>query len=305
MAGANPERTRELLTFDLQLRNAVAAGCSLEGVDEMPTLARLQEATRARILPASPMPRLVGFDEAGRGALAGPVAVACVAFNLPNSMRPGDGVAFNLPDSARPGDGVAVRLSKDMRPGDSVTFSLPNDVSLGDDDADDLCSALAHLDDSKRVTPKRREALFDSIRGAARCGIGYASAVEIDRRGIVAACRSAAARAVLQLGMPADLALFDRGLSLPANARPPWLREISLTRGDARSLHVAAASILAKISRDRLMERLSLRFPGYGFDKHKGYGTSAHRQAILERGVTPIHRRSFTRSLEVAKSQSC
>jgi len=291
MAGANPERTRELLTFDLQLRNAVAAGCSLEGVDEMPTLARLQEATRARILPASPMPRLVGFDEAGRGALAGPVAVACVAFNLPNSMRPGDGVAFNLPNS--------------MRPGDSVTFSLPNDVSLGDDDADDLCSALAHLDDSKRVTPKRREALFDSIRGAARCGIGYASAVEIDRRGIVAACRSAAARAVLQLGMPADLALFDRGLSLPANARPPWLREISLTRGDARSLHVAAASILAKVSRDRLMERLSLRFPGYGFDKHKGYGTSAHRQAILERGVTPIHRRSFTRSLEVAKSQSC
>jgi len=182
---------------------------------------------------------IAGFDEAGRGALAGPIAVGCVSFDL--------------------------------------------------DDTRDLASELRFLDDSKRVTPKRREVLFERITALARFGVGFSSAEEIDRLGIVEASFLATSRAYAGIDRPVDIALFDRGLSL-GGAGP---EEIVLTRGDSRSLHIAAASIIAKVSRDRLMAFLDLRFPGYSLSRHKGYGTVSHREAIARLGRSKIHRSTF------------
>ena len=260
MGGENPERTRELLTFDLQLRRAAAAGLSFDGVDALPELPAISETA----LPDR-VPRLVGFDEAGRGALAGPVTVACVAFDLAAGLR------------------------------------------SNDDRASELCRDLSHLDDSKRVTPRRRVALCERIRLSAYVGVGHAAASEIDSIGIVSACRRATARALQRSNRPIELALFDRGLSLPAAllGTPTGFRSVSLTRGDARSFHIAAASIVAKVTRDALMGYLDERFPGYGFAKHKGYATVAHRQALSERGSSWVHRGTFLRKAQVAKSQFC
>jgi len=261
MAAGNPERARELLSFDLQLRRAAAAGLSLDRADTAPGFGGNLPLSAANLPP-----HLVGFDEAGRGALAGPVTVACVAFDL----------AADFTSNGGP--------------------------------ADDLCQTLCFLDDSKRVTPTRRRAMFARIVASARCGVGHASAIEIDRLGIVSACCRAAARALARIGAPIELALFDRGLALPLEAQTASrtsLRSVSLTRGDARSLHIAAASIVAKVTRDAVMEHLDRRFPGYAFAKHKGYGTAVHRAAIDERGASPVHRTTFLRRPEEAKSQSC
>ena len=283
MPGGSSERVKELLSFDLQLRIAAAAGLLLDDHDPSVFPAVISPDSLQR-----PLPQLVGFDEAGRGALAGPVTVACVAFQLPETPWSGDGVAFQLPETLRSGDGAA--------------FDLVGTPPSG---ADDLCCALPHLDDSKRVTPKRREELHDVIRCLARCGVGHASAAEIDRIGIGPACNLAARRALAKLDAPIGLALLDRGLSLPSGGSDARMPRCALTRGDARSFHIAAASILAKVSRDSLMARLDERFAGYGLAKHKGYGTAAHRQAIRERGPSTIHRRTFIKDYEVAKSQFC
>jgi ribonuclease HII len=297
---------------------------------------------------------LAGFDEAGRGALAGPVVVGCVA--------------------------------------------IPAEL-LGD--ASRIEALLGGVDDSKKLTPKAREAAFAGVVSCARWAVGCASASEIDCVGIVEAARRAACRAYRRLGVVADLAVFDRGLSLgePVPLDPqsvvhgPWLlgdlrcraarekpsgtvaspvrspgsgvrgggsqgslsllgslsslssritadaelmtcggasarngsrtphepREacepnelspdfpfgVAFTKGDMRSLHVAAASIVAKVTRDRLMQRLDAAFPGFELSRHKGYGTEAHRRAILRLGPSPIHRRTFLHFAEEAQSQSC
>jgi ribonuclease HII len=282
---------------------------------------------------------LAGFDEAGRGALAGPVVVGCVA--------------------------------------------IPAEL-LGD--ASRIEALLGGVDDSKKLTPKAREAAFAGLVSCARWTVGCASAAEIDCVGIVEAARRAACRAYRRLGVVADLAVFDRGLSMGGRVpldpqsvvHGPWLlgdlrrraaREkpsgtvaspvrspgsgvrgggsqgslsplsfrggrsaglsvpnelnelnepnelnelppvfppgVAFTRGDMRSLHVAAASIVAKVTRDRLMARLDAAFPGFELSRHKGYGTQAHRRAILRLGPSPIHRRTFLHFAEEAQSQSC
>ena len=107
------------------------------------------------------------------------------------------------------------------------------------------------------------------------------------------------------LAVVPHVGLFDRGLSLVekgASAVPP---ELQLTRGDARSLHIAAASVVAKVGRDAIMARLEGRFPGYGLARHKGYGTAAHRDSIRSLGPSAVHRRSFCTRIEGAKSRSC
>lgn len=228
------DRVRELLAFDLAL------------------------AHRFGQRGSEPI-RFAGFDEAGRGALAGPVCVACV----------------HVPLGAHDGP-----------------------------DRDRLLSILAGLDDSKRLSVRRRETLHEAIVSRFAWGFGCSSAREIDRAGIVAACAAAARRAVSMLAVGPDVGLFDRGLSLPDGATPNW-PALELTRGDARSLHIAAASIVAKVGRDAIMQRLGDRFAGYGLARHKGYGTALHRERIGRLGPSTVHRRSFCSRIERAESQSC
>ena len=181
--------------------------------------------------------KVAGIDEAGRGALAGPVAAAAVI--------------------------------------------LPPDPGVGE--------RLAGVRDSKIMTPAQRERWRTSIQGEALAwGVGFASPSEIDAYGIVPATRLAAQRALNELSLSPEHLLLDY-LLLPDNPIPQtWL-----VKGDARSLSIAAASVLAKTIRDEHLRELDKKYPGYGLASHKGYGTKAHRQAIAELGPSSIHRMTF------------
>ena len=181
--------------------------------------------------------RVCGIDEAGRGALAGPVCAAAVI--LPRSR----GVARTL-------DGVR---------------------------------------DSKQMTPLQRERWAAVIRETALAwGVGFASAQEIDEMGILPATRLAARRAVAALSSPPDMVITDY-LDLPLLNLP----QEKYVKGDQRSLSIAAASVLAKTSRDAWMREIDAVYPRYGFARHKGYGTQMHREAVAAWGRTPIHRKTF------------
>lgn len=180
---------------------------------------------------------VAGIDEAGRGALAGPVAAAAVI--------------------------------------------LPADEKIQGD--------LLGVRDSKQLSAEQRQTAREKILGCAIAwGVGFATAQEIDQIGILPATRLAARRAVEALKIhPAHL-LLDYIL-LPDIPIP----QTALVKGDCRSLSIAAASILAKTSRDAVLHELELTYTGYGFARHKGYGTRAHREAIRQLGVCPVHRLSF------------
>jgi len=185
--------------------------------------------------------RVAGIDEAGRGALAGPVAAAV-----------------------------------------AILPAVPADPQS-------LQTALLGVRDSKEMTPQQREDCSGCIRQvAAAWAVGFACAAEIDRIGIVAATRLAIARALQTLPAAPDHLLVDF-LALPEIP----IAQTSLVKGDARSLSIAAASVLAKTARDAHMRALDGEFPGYGFAIHKGYGTAAHRAYLAEHGPTPVHRRTF------------
>lgn len=180
---------------------------------------------------------LAGIDEAGRGALAGPVAAAAVI----------------LPPEAK------------------------------------IVDYLRGVRDSKQMTPEQREVAREKILDyAVTWGVGFASSQEIDLIGILPATRLAACRALESLSTPPEHILLDY-LFLPEVNTP----QTALVKGDCRSLSIAAASVLAKTSRDAAMRELGLTYPGYGFASHKGYGTYAHRLAIQRQGVCPQHRKSF------------
>ena len=184
--------------------------------------------------------RLVaGVDEAGRGALAGPVVAAIVVF-----------------------------------------------------DAGALAAGIEGLDDSKQLSPAVREALAPRIREAARAvAVGSATAEEIDRVNVLQATLLAARRALdslLSQGVAPDLVLTDY-LRLDAGDRPV----VPLVKGDARSQAIAAASVIAKVTRDAWMRELDAEYPDYGFGGHKGYGTAAHLAALRECGASTVHRHSF------------
>jgi ribonuclease HII len=144
------------------------------------------------------------------------------------------------------------------------------------------------IDDSKKLTSERREALYDEIMDRALVGIGEASVAEIDRFNILGATMLAMQRAVAALGSLPDHALVDgnRAPTLPCPVS-------TVVEGDALSLSIAAASIIAKVTRDRMMVTHCMEFPGYGFSRHKGYGTAEHRDALQRLGPCAIHRLSF------------
>lgn len=149
------------------------------------------------------------------------------------------------------------------------------------------------LNDSKKLSEKRREALFDEIRTKA---LAYAIAsvdhTVIDEINILQATYQAMAQAVAGLSIPADFALID-GNRAPALDIPCQC----IVGGDARSASIAAASILAKVTRDRYMVEMDEKYPAYGFAGHKGYGTKVHTEAILAHGPSPIHRMTFLKKL--------
>lgn len=148
---------------------------------------------------------------------------------------------------------------------------------------------LARVNDSKQLSSATRQELFEPIRACARaCAIGAASHLEVDDLGIVRASRLAMRRALDALAVTPDALVLD-ALVLPDLDVP----QQGIIRGDALSLSIAAASILAKVTRDHLMCNLDAALPGYHFSEHKGYGTSAHLAALTALGPSPIHRRTF------------
>jgi ribonuclease HII len=180
---------------------------------------------------------VAGIDEAGRGALAGPVAAGAVI--------------------------------------------LPN--------REDLPDLLVGVQDSKQISANSRQGLAGLIREVTSgASVGFASPEEIDELGIMAATRLAALRAIAQLPDTPQHLLIDY-ITIPGAGLP----STSLTKGDCRSLSIAAASILAKVARDEIMVQLDSEYPGYGFGNNKGYGTAAHRRAIEDLGPSPAHRMSF------------
>lgn len=152
----------------------------------------------------------------------------------------------------------------------------PNDIPEG-------------LNDSKKLTAKKRDILFDEIHARARVCIAHATVEEIDECNILRASHLAMLRAIEGLEVAPDHVLIDgnmipNGLTIPAT---------TMIKGDGRSLSIAAASIVAKVMRDRIMVDLAQQHPGYGWENNAGYGTKQHLEALRSLGVTPHHRRSF------------
>ena len=147
------------------------------------------------------------------------------------------------------------------------------------------------LNDSKKLTDKRRRELFPLIQEQAIAyGIAFASHEEIDEINILQATFLAMERALAQLKIQPELALID------GNRQKDFgIKVETVVKGDSRSANIAAASVLAKVTRDLYMEQMAQEYPGYGFEVHKGYGTKAHYQALRDLGPSPIHRMSFLR----------
>lgn len=156
-------------------------------------------------------------------------------------------------------------------------------------DLPDLDQRLALVRDSKLLTPRRRELCYELIiQHALAYGVGFVSAEEIDRIGILPATRRAMLLALEALKVPADFLLID-AIHLPQAPIP----QRAFVKGDREHLSIAAASILAKVTRDRWMKTLDRSLPGYGLAQHKGYGTADHLKALHALGPSPEHRRTF------------
>ncbi|MBQ6847419.1 MAG: ribonuclease HII [Clostridia bacterium] len=157
-----------------------------------------------------------------------------------------------------------------------------------------LNEEIEGLNDSKKLSEKKREQLFDVIKQKAEsyC-IAFATVEEIEEHNILNATFIAMNRAIEGLSVSADFAIID-GNRAPTGIKLPCETVI---KGDAKSVSIAAASILAKVTRDRLMLEMDKEYPQYNFKKHKGYGTKEHTDAILQYGVSPVHRPSFLKKL--------
>jgi ribonuclease HII len=152
------------------------------------------------------------------------------------------------------------------------------------------CAALGLLDDSKRHTAERRDALFAAVmESATQVAVIVIPATEIDRRGLHRSNLSALGRALCALDHPEPDVCMTDGFSVPGCPRP----HRAVVGGDGRSAAIAAASIVAKVTRDRFMHRIAPDYPEFSFDRHVGYITAEHTRAVREHGPTPLHRRSF------------
>ncbi len=149
--------------------------------------------------------------------------------------------------------------------------------------------SIAGLNDSKKLSAQRRALLFGQILFEAQVGVGQASVEEIDEMNILRASHLAMERAVAGLGIRPDHLLIDGNL-IPGGIT---VSAEAIVKGDARSLSISAASIVAKVTRDRIMVDLAQQHPGYGWEKNAGYPTKDHLAALVRLGVTPCHRRSF------------
>ena len=157
----------------------------------------------------------------------------------------------------------------------------------------DLTDIVEGVDDSKKLSEKKRELLYDKVtENAIAWSVGIATEQEIDEVNILQATYLAMRRAVEGLEVKADYALID------GNRMPPLsIAGETVIKGDALSMSIAAASIIAKVSRDRFMLEIDEKYPEYLFSKHKGYGTALHYEMIEKYGISPVHRRSFLKKL--------
>lgn len=152
---------------------------------------------------------------------------------------------------------------------------------------------ILYLNDSKQLTEKKREELYDIImEKAVAAGLGYVAPERIDQINILQATYEAMREAISKLDPSPDLLLND-AVTIPRVA----IRQVPIIKGDAKSISIAAASIIAKVTRDRLMAQYDTVYPEYGFASNKGYGAQAHLEALKKYGPTPIHRRSFIKNL--------
>lgn len=155
---------------------------------------------------------------------------------------------------------------------------------------------ILYINDSKQLSEKKREELYDIIMGqAVACAVGYASPERIDEINILQATYEAMREAIGKLTPQPDILLND-AVTIPQVTT----RQIPIIKGDAKSISIGAASIIAKVTRDRLMVEYDKKYPGYGFAENKGYGSAGHIEALKKLGPSPIHRRSFIKNFIVA-----
>lgn len=170
----------------------------------------------------------------------------------------------------------------------------------------DLRSPIDDVDDSKKISEKKRDKIFDKIISSAKCyGVGISTPQEIDDINILQATFLAMRRAVMSLTEKSQIANLDDNhiLLIDGNQYIPDLpreNQKTIVGGDATSASIAAASIIAKVTRDRMMLEYHEKFPQYNFAKHKGYGTKLHRDMIIQHGVSEIHRKTFCRSFQTS-----
>ncbi len=214
---------------------------------------------------------IVGIDEVGRGPLAGPVAVC--AFKIP--------IKFNMP-----------KLIKLIQYKKSKKTFLPRQI-------DSLFDWGGKIKDSKKLTPDKREDIFDKLKILKKEKIVdyfvcYESAKRIDKIGLSKAVKSCLDRAIgkLKLNPEKCLVLLDGGLKAPEKFK----NQKTIIKGDEKERAIAFASIVAKVSRDALMRKLSKKYPKYSFEVHKGYGTKKHCESIRKNGLCSEHRKCFCRN---------
>jgi len=292
-----PRATRvgELLAFDLAL-SIRQPGARPWGVPS-PFSSEARGESQVRCT-------LAGFDEAGRGALAGPVVVGCVQLPWELLAEPGR-IAKDL---GRVDD--SKRLTARAREAAFLGIARCAVWAAG-------CASAGEIDAVGIVEAARRAACRAYRRLGSSCDLAVFDR-GLSMSGLVPLDPGCLAQSAKQLGSSAETYGYRTPDSTPAlweptrgagdsrrGGLPELPRAVAFTGGDMRSLHVAAASIVAKVTRDHLMERLDLAFPGFELSRHKGYGTEAHRRAILRLGPSPIHRRTFLHFTEGAKSQSC
>ncbi len=155
----------------------------------------------------------------------------------------------------------------------------------------DLLDPIDGIDDSKKISSTKRNLLYDIItKRAISWAVGYAEPKEIDRINILQASLAAMKRAIDGLNCPWSMTLVDGNKMINEIALD---RQRTIVKGDSKSASIAAASIVAKVTRDRLMEKYHKQYPEYGFDRHKGYPTREHKKMVIQNNMCPIHRKSF------------